>query len=79
MPGGPPWILHGILSHPSVVLFQGSLGVSPPGRALLFVIMSPVGPYFPDTDAGMVPVSLMAEPKYVRAFEGGCGSFKMGA
>ena len=50
--------------------------MSAPREALLYVITGPVGPYYP---TGFKPVSLLANPKYVRAWEGGCGSYKMGA
>ena len=67
----------GVLSDAYVTcVSQGSLGVSVPNRSLLYVIMGPVGAYFP---TGLKPVSLMAEPKYTRAFEGGCGNYKMGS
>ncbi|KAL0612040.1 Branched-chain-amino-acid aminotransferase, cytosolic, partial [Plecturocebus cupreus] len=53
-----------------------SLGVKKPTKALLFVILSPVGPYF--SSGTFNPVSLWANPKYVRAWEGGTGDCKMG-
>jgi len=43
---------------------------------LLFVILSPVGPYFA---SGLKPVNLVADPKFVRAWPGGCGYAKMGS
>lgn len=52
------------------------LGVSPPNKALLFVICSPVGPYY---KGGFKPVRLLATTEYVRAVPGGTGSFKLGA
>lgn len=57
-------------------LFQPSLGVDQSAEALLYVIASPVGPYFP---TGMKPVSLLADPKYVRAWPGGSGNCKLGS
>ncbi|ERE66108.1 branched-chain-amino-acid aminotransferase, cytosolic-like protein [Cricetulus griseus] len=53
-----------------------SLGVKKPSKALLFVVLSPVGPYF--SSGTFKPVSLWANPKYVRAWEGGTGDCKMG-
>ncbi|XP_072876649.1 branched-chain-amino-acid aminotransferase, cytosolic isoform X6 [Chlorocebus sabaeus] len=53
-----------------------SLGVKKPTKALLFVLLSPVGPYF--SSGTFNPVSLWADPKYVRAWEGGTGDCKMG-
>jgi len=43
---------------------------------MLFVILCPVGPYFA---TGFKPVSLLADPQYVRAWPGGCGDTKLGA
>uniref|UniRef100_A0A287DCG4 Uncharacterized protein n=1 Tax=Ictidomys tridecemlineatus TaxID=43179 RepID=A0A287DCG4_ICTTR len=59
-----------------VETFRPSLGVKKPTKALLFVILSPVGPYF--SSGTFNPVSLWANPKYVRAWKGGTGDCKMG-
>nr|XP_061805097.1 branched-chain-amino-acid aminotransferase, cytosolic-like isoform X2 [Nerophis lumbriciformis] len=55
---------------------QPSLGVTRAGRALLFVIVGPVGPYF--ATGSFNPVSLLADPSFVRAWKGGVGAYKMG-
>lgn len=55
---------------------QRTLGVGPPGSALLFVIASPVGPYYP---TGFKAVSLEATDYAVRAWPGGVGDKKLGA
>lgn len=55
---------------------QPTLGVSSSDNALLFVILCPVGPYFP---GGFKPVSLLADPRFTRAWPGGCGDRKMGS
>lgn len=55
---------------------QPSLGVSRAGKAMIFVIIGPVGPYF--ATGSFSPVSLLADPAFVRAWQGGVGSFKMG-
>jgi len=47
---------------------QTTVGISPPDSALLFVICSPVGPYYPD---GFKPVALHGTSDLVRAFPGG--------
>lgn len=54
------------------------LGVHPPTEALLFVICSPVGPYYP---RGFAPVSLYGttEGEAIRAAPGGTGAYKIGA
>lgn len=62
--------------RPTFIGTEPSLGVSMSQRALLYVITGPVGPYYP---TGFKPVTLLADPKYVRAWEGGCGAFKMGS
>ncbi|KAJ5238645.1 hypothetical protein N7468_003264 [Penicillium chermesinum] len=48
----------------------------PPGSALLFVIASPVGPYYP---TGFKAISLEATDYAVRAWPGGVGDKKLGA
>lgn len=55
---------------------QRTLGVGPPGSALLYVIASPVGPYYP---TGFKAVSLEATDYAVRAWPGGVGDKKLGA
>ena len=40
------------------------------------MILCPVGPYFA---SGFKPVSLLADPQYVRAWPGGCGDTKLGS
>ncbi len=55
---------------------QQTLGVGPPGSALLYVICSPVGPYYP---TGFKAVSLEATDYAVRAWPGGVGDRKLGA
>lgn len=55
---------------------QKTLGVAPPGSAKLFVIASPVGPYYP---TGFKAISLEATDYAVRAWPGGVGDKKLGA
>ncbi|KAM4820429.1 branched-chain-amino-acid aminotransferase, cytosolic [Thomomys bottae] len=62
--------------RPTLIGTEPSLGVKKPRKALLFVILSPVGPYF--SSGTFNPVSLWANPKYVRAWEGGTGDYKIG-
>ena len=45
-------------------------------EAELFVILSPVGPYY---SCGVQPVNLLADPDFVRAWPGGSGYSKMGS
>uniref|UniRef100_A0AAR2IZT6 Branched-chain-amino-acid aminotransferase, mitochondrial n=1 Tax=Pygocentrus nattereri TaxID=42514 RepID=A0AAR2IZT6_PYGNA len=62
--------------RPTYIGMEPSLGVSRSGQALLFVIVGPVGPYF--ATGTFNPVSLLADPRYVRACRGGVGAYKMG-
>ncbi|KAL4740176.1 aminotransferase [Aspergillus similis] len=62
--------------RPTMIGTQSTLGVGPPGSALLFVIASPVGPYYP---TGFKAISLEATDYAVRAWPGGVGDKKLGA
>ena len=55
---------------------QPTLGVGPPGSALLYVICCPVGPYYP---TGFKAVTLEATDYAIRAWPGGVGDKKLGA
>nr|XP_033809358.1 branched-chain-amino-acid aminotransferase, cytosolic isoform X2 [Geotrypetes seraphini] len=63
--------------RPTFIGMEPSLGVKKPSKALLYVILSPVGPYF--SCGTFSPVSLWANPKFVRAWRGGTGDIKMGS
>ncbi|KAK9474788.1 branched-chain amino acid aminotransferase II [Dipodascopsis tothii] len=62
--------------RPTMIGTQVGLGVAPSSDARLFVIASPVGPYYP---TGMKAVSLEATDYAVRAWPGGVGDKKLGA
>ncbi|WVQ96260.1 branched-chain amino acid aminotransferase [Kwoniella sp. CBS 9459] len=62
--------------RPTLIGTQNALGVNPSSDALLFVICSPVGPYYAQ---GFKPVQLLATTKFVRAAPGGTGGYKLGA
>ncbi|KAK9465258.1 aminotransferase [Lipomyces arxii] len=62
--------------RPTLIGTQASLGVNPPKSALLYVIMSPVGPYYP---TGFKAVRLEATDYAIRAWPGGVGDKKLGA
>ncbi|KAJ3512732.1 hypothetical protein NLJ89_g3355 [Agrocybe chaxingu] len=66
---------HSLYVRPTLIGNQRAIGVAPPNEALLFVILSPVGPYYPN---GFKPVSLYGTTEYVRASPGGTGAFKLG-
>lgn len=74
------WVPHSTSSslyiRPTFIATDPSLGVASPNSALIYVILCPVGPYFA---SGFKPVSLMADPQYVRSWPGGCGARKMGS
>ncbi|KAL7944965.1 aminotransferase [Trichoderma barbatum] len=62
--------------RPTLIGTQTTLGISPPESAMLFVIASPVGPYYP---TGFKAISLEATNYAVRAWPGGVGDKKLGA
>ncbi|EKJ69067.1 hypothetical protein NXS19_013731 [Fusarium pseudograminearum] len=62
--------------RPTMIGTQKTLGVGPPGSALLYCIASPVGPYYP---TGFKAISLEATDYAVRAWPGGVGDKKLGA
>jgi len=62
--------------RPTMIGTEPQLGVTQSNSALLYIITGPVGPYYP---TGFKPVSLYADPTYVRSSIGGVGSYKMGA
>ncbi|TST22548.1 Branched-chain-amino-acid aminotransferase, cytosolic [Bagarius yarrelli] len=73
------WVPHSdsasLYIRPTFLGTESSLGVKKASRALLFVILSPVGSYF---STGNKSVSLWADSKYIRAWKGGTGDCKMG-
>ncbi|EMP25020.1 Branched-chain-amino-acid aminotransferase, cytosolic, partial [Chelonia mydas] len=74
------WVPHStsasLYIRPTLIGTEPSLGVKKPTKALLYVILSPVGPYF--ASGSFNPISLWADPKYVRAWKGGTGDCKLG-
>lgn len=62
--------------RPTLIGTQRTLGVGPPASALLYLIASPVGPYY---TSGFKAVSLEASSRAVRAWPGGVGDMKLGA
>ncbi|KIJ21456.1 branched-chain-amino-acid transaminase [Paxillus involutus ATCC 200175] len=69
---------HSLYIRPVLMGTNGTLGVQPPNEALLFVICSPAGPYYPQ---GFKPVPLYGttDVEYIRAAPGGTGAFKLAA
>ncbi|KAJ7169634.1 branched chain amino acid aminotransferase [Mycena filopes] len=66
---------HSLYVRPTLIGTQKAIGVGPPNEALLFVILSPVGPYYA---SGFKPVALYGTTEFVRAAPGGTGAFKLG-
>ena len=60
------------------MFLKPSLGIASSDSAILYVILSPVGCYF-KTQGPSKGISLLADPKYIRAWPGGCGDSKMGS
>ena len=73
------WIPEGegysLYIRPTVIATHKFLGLAAPDSLLLYVITSPVGPYY---KTGFKPVRLTADTKYVRAWPGGTGNAKVG-
>jgi|TARA_B110000208_G_scaffold31394_1_gene41284 branched-chain amino acid aminotransferase len=73
------WIPRGegfsLYIRPTGISTQPTLGVGRPTQARIFVILSPVGPYYPE---GFKPVNLYASRENVRAWPGGTGDTKIG-
>ncbi|AET41295.1 uncharacterized protein Ecym_7478 [Eremothecium cymbalariae DBVPG len=62
--------------RPVMIGTTSSLGIAPPDKALLYVIASPVGPYY---KTGFKSVSLEATDYATRAWPGGAGNSKLGS
>jgi len=62
--------------RPTIIANEAFLGVRPARSYIYFVILSPVGAYYPE---GMAPVKIRVEERYVRAVDGGLGGAKTGA
>ncbi|XP_067654860.1 branched-chain-amino-acid aminotransferase, cytosolic-like [Haliotis asinina] len=62
--------------RPTLIGTDPTLGVTVSNTALLYVLLGPVGPYFP---TGLKAITLLADPQYVRAWPGSCGEYKMGS
>jgi branched-chain amino acid aminotransferase len=62
--------------RPTVIATDPYLGVRPSNEYLFYIILSPVGAYYPE---GFEPVKIMVTDKYVRACAGGLGEAKTAA
>lgn len=61
--------------RPTVVATHRFLGLAAPKDLLLFVITSPVGPYY---KTGFEPIRLTCDTPFIRAWPGGTGNSKVG-
>ncbi|HKL99767.1 MAG TPA: branched-chain amino acid aminotransferase [Mobilitalea sp.] len=61
--------------RPFIIATDPFLGVRPSNTYKFLVILSPVGPYYPE---GLNPVKIWIEDEYVRAVKGGIGEAKTG-
>lgn len=59
--------------RPTMIATEAGLGVRPAKQYIFFVILSPVGAYYPE---GFNPVTIFVTDKYVRAVPGGVGNVK---
>jgi len=74
------WVPYGegysLYIRPTVIATHKFLGLAPPDSLLLYIITSPVGPYY---KSGFEPIRLVASNQdYVRAWPGGTGNAKVG-
>ncbi|WP_276929186.1 branched-chain amino acid aminotransferase [Herbinix luporum] len=61
--------------RPFIIATDPFLGVRPSHTYKFMIILSPVGPYYPE---GLNPVKIWIEDEYVRAVKGGIGEAKAG-
>ena len=73
------WIPEGegnsLYIRPFIIAVDAHVGVHPANHLLFVIILSPVGPYYPE---GLDPVKIYVERQYVRAVKGGMGFAKTG-
>lgn len=65
---------HSLYIRPTIIGTRPSLGVAASDHAILYVILSPAGPYF---RTGPRPISLLAVGEHVRSWPGGTGGYKL--
>ena len=67
--------MHSLYLRPTSICMDSVLGMSRVTRSKTFVILSPVGPYYP---RGFVPVKLFCSDTVIRAWPDGFGDKKIG-
>ena len=74
------WIPHSrgtsLYIRPTMIADEPALGVRPSGTYIFFVIVGPVGAYYPE---GFNPVKIYVSDEHVRAVRGGVGEAKTAA
>lgn len=66
---------HSLYLRPTSICMDNKLGMSGITKMKTFIVLSPVGPYYP---RGFVPVSLYCDTNAVRAWPFGFGNKKIG-
>jgi len=61
--------------RPVIIATEPFLGVRPARSYLFYIILSPVGSYYP---GGLEPLRILVSDRYVRAVDGGVGDAKTG-
>jgi len=71
------WIPHGVGTslyiRPTMIATEAALGVHPAHEYLFFIVVGPVGAYYPQ---GFAPTQMFVSEEYVRAVRGGIGYVK---
>ena len=67
--------LHSLYLRPTSICMDNRLGLSRVTKSKTFIIMGPVGPYYP---RGFVPVKLFCDTNVIRAWPKGFGDKKVG-
>jgi len=67
--------LHSLYIRPTSISMDDQLGLSSVRKCKVFIVLSPVGPYYP---RGFVPVKLYCDTSVVRAWPKGFGDKKVG-
>jgi branched-chain amino acid aminotransferase len=73
------WIPHGkgtsLYIRPTMIATEPALGVRPSNEYLFFIVLSPVGAYYPE---GFNPTKIFVSQDHVRSVRGGTGACKAG-
>jgi branched-chain amino acid aminotransferase len=71
------WIPHGegtsMYIRPTMIAIEAALGVHPANEYLFFIVLGPVGAYYPE---GFSPTKIYVSEEYVRSVRGGVGYCK---